>query len=102
MLAVVVKYLERPRDARNFTRTYELSQQCPLAHGRAGATVAGRAGRAVGDAAGERRAADLDELVGRHVSVHIVNYAGREARERLNDLQDTGTITVIVQLMEVA
>ena len=102
VLAVVVKYLERPRDARNFTRTYELSTN---AKWRTGAPVKLSLAEQVAQLETLRESAEpltFTSWWGGTYTVHIVNYAGSEGRERMTDLQDSGTITVTVQLMEVA
>jgi hypothetical protein len=102
VLAVVVKYLERPRDSRTFTRTYEFASS---ARWRTGAPVQLSLAEQMAQLETLRESAeplDFYSWWGGIYKVHITNYAASEQRERLNDLQDTGSIIIVVTLQEVS
>ncbi len=96
--AVVVKYLERPKDLRGFTRTYELST---WDINRPGAPVAKSLAQQVADLETLRESKEPLTWYawwGGVYTVHIIEYSGSEAREKRGDLMDSGTINVTLLL----
>jgi hypothetical protein len=99
--AVIVKYLERPPDSKFFTRTYELSV---LAHERSGGVRVLSLAEQLTQLETLRNSAEpltWTAWFGKTYTVHITKYSWTDVRERLNELADTGSILVSLELMEI-
>jgi hypothetical protein len=98
--AIILKYLERPVDSKRFTRTYELAL-----HKRSGGvrTLSLREQlERVEDLRNSPEPISWTAWWGTTYTVHVLDYSFSDQRERLNDLQDTGSIICTLNLMEIA
>jgi hypothetical protein len=98
--AIVLKYLERPKDLRAFTRTYELSHMADRSGTARTRTVAAQ----IADLSTLRNAKEpltLRTWYGTTYTVHMTDYQAAEQIEWRDDVQDEGRVIVTMKLIEI-
>jgi hypothetical protein len=98
--AVILKYLERPVDSKRFTRTYDLHHD--RRNGAHSVLSIQEKLQSISDLRNSPEPIEFYAWWGSHYRVHILDFSFSDQRERMNDLQDSGSIIVTVNLIEVS